>query len=201
MTTKAFIFDIDGVLNISQRFSIRIERDYGISTGKLLPFFNGIFRECLIGKADLKKELLRVLDVWGWQGSLDDLLDYWFVGEDNLDDKMTDILKNLGKKFPVFIATDNEKYRADYLRDNMGLGKICDMFFASAFEGFNKNNPQFYKSIFAKINQDRSFAKKEIMFWDDDMENIKAALDFGIDARVYKNFNDFKNEISTAIKI
>lgn len=52
---KAVIFDADGVLIKAERFSLHLERDYGITKERTLPFFTGIFKDCLIGKADLKE--------------------------------------------------------------------------------------------------------------------------------------------------
>src|SRR3989344_4996521 len=52
---KVVIFDADGLLTNQERFSVALEKDYGITIEKTLPFFNGPFQDCLVGKCDLKK--------------------------------------------------------------------------------------------------------------------------------------------------
>jgi len=52
---KAILFDADGVLINGEMFSNVLDRDYGIPSDKTLPFFSGIFREAVSGKADLKE--------------------------------------------------------------------------------------------------------------------------------------------------
>ena len=66
MKYKAIFFDADGVLIKSKhQFSDRLEKEYGIKSEKLQPFFMGVFRQCSVGKADLKKELEKVVGNWG----------------------------------------------------------------------------------------------------------------------------------------
>ena len=54
---KAIIFDADGVLINSERFSKQLARDCGISTETVAPFFAGPFAKCLTGECDLKEEI------------------------------------------------------------------------------------------------------------------------------------------------
>lgn len=63
-----------------------------------LPFFNGEFQDCLIGKADLKNVVKKYLKNWGWQKSVDDLLKEWFQFEHNIDEELADYLSSLKKK-------------------------------------------------------------------------------------------------------
>lgn len=193
MSKQAFIFDIDGVINIVEKFSSRIERDHGIPTSKILPFFHGVFQQCLVGRADLKEEIPKYMLEWGWPGSLDDLLDYWFSGEDNLDPRMMALIKKLRRnEFPVWLTTDNEKYRSEYLRDKMGLGKLVDNFFSSAFIGCRKNDVKFYQKIFTEIGKIYLPNKNIIIFWDDEEDNVRAARQFGFNANLFTSFAEFK---------
>jgi len=69
---KALLFDVDGVVVNAKRFSQVLEEDYEISPKETLPFFRGKFLECLVGKADLKAELIPHLKQGGWDKSLED---------------------------------------------------------------------------------------------------------------------------------
>jgi putative hydrolase of the HAD superfamily len=82
------ILDADGVLIHAERFSKQLERDYRITTQITEPFFSGPFKECLIGKADLKEELGPYLKKWGWQKSVEEFLDYWFTAEHKIDQSL-----------------------------------------------------------------------------------------------------------------
>ena len=62
---KAIIFDADGVvINSPEMFSIQYQKAFGISNDVMLPFFEGIFQDCLKGKADLKEELKHHLIIY-----------------------------------------------------------------------------------------------------------------------------------------
>ncbi len=73
---KAIVFDAEGMVVSSKIFSHELEKDFGISASLFLPFFKTTFQKCLVGKADLKKELQPLIKTWGWHGSVDELLDY-----------------------------------------------------------------------------------------------------------------------------
>ncbi|EKD94392.1 MAG: hypothetical protein ACD_26C00069G0001 [uncultured bacterium] len=48
-------------------FNIQLARDYGIADNITSLFFNGEFKDCIIGKKDLKKVLPKYLKEWGWK--------------------------------------------------------------------------------------------------------------------------------------
>ena len=48
---------MDGMIVHGTRFSHRLAKKYNISTETTAPFFEGVFQDCVIGKADLKEEL------------------------------------------------------------------------------------------------------------------------------------------------
>lgn len=75
---KTIIFDADGVLINSEKFSDVLRRDYDVDVVKEKEFFTNIFQDCLVGKADLKKSLAPYLPAFGWKGTVDEFLDYWF---------------------------------------------------------------------------------------------------------------------------
>lgn len=68
---KAIFFDADGVcIKSKYLFTEQLERDFGIKIEKMLPFFTGVFRQCSVGRADLKEELTKVVEDWGWTGTV-----------------------------------------------------------------------------------------------------------------------------------
>lgn len=192
--TKIVIFDTDGmVINREMYFSQRYSKEFNISPEKMLKFFNNEFQLCLIGKADLKKEISKYLKDWHWTKSVDDLLLYWFQHESNLDQNILASIKKLkDNNIKCYLNTNNEKYRVSYLINNLKLDQYFDGIFASSQLGFQKPQPEFWQKIYEKLNKPN---KSEILVWDDDEKNVESAQKFGFQAELYTDFNDYKNKI------
>lgn len=194
---KVIIFDADGVLINQERFSEALARDYGISTEKTLPFFTGPFNDCLIGKTDLKEVISPYLVEWGWNKGVDKLLDYWFQREHNINKELIEYIQKLRNEGVIcFLATDNEKRRFSYLLDKIGFSKSFDKTFASSHLGHKKTSQDFFSKIHKELGD---IKKNEILFIDDDIENIKSAKNFGIKAELYTTFENFKEKMKQYI--
>jgi len=189
MPVKAVIFDINGVVIDSTMFSAELEKDYGISRKLLTPFFHGIFQRCLIGEADLKQEIVPYYQQWGWKGTLNELFDYWFKVEGAIDERIIRTIKKLQQGGKIcFAATNQEKYRTEYFKNNMGLKFFFDEFFSSADLGCKKPEELYYKKVFTSIGGKLPVKKKEIFFIDDDAKNIEGAANFGFQTFLYRDF-------------
>lgn len=102
---------------------------------------------------------------------------------------MLEIAKKLREKgVKVCLASDNEKYRAEYLLNEVGLKRYFDETFFSCFLGHTKSEPEFFKAIIKKLN----LKPKEIVYFDDDPKNVAVAKKFGINARLYKSVSQLK---------
>src|SRR3989344_1241448 len=191
---KVIIFDADGVLIHSKRkFSITLAEKHDISIEKTLPFFIGPFQECLVGNKDLKETVAPYLKEWGWSESVDALLDYWFELERETDIEVVKYVQELrGKGILCFLATNNEKYRFQYMLDKMGFAYAFDKTYSSAHLGHKKPNREFFEKIAKDF---KNIKKEEILFWDDDAKNIEGAKDFGINAELYISVEDFKQKM------
>lgn len=186
---KAVIFDLDDVLVFrTAYFSKRL----GLSEEKINEFFGGIFQDCLTGKADLKKELPKVLKEWGWEKSMEELLEFWFAGEKELDEKMIHYIHTLKDKgIKVFIGTNNERHRLEYLEREIGLGNIFHKVYGSYLVGYAKPDPEFY----AHIINEQNLKKEEVLFWDDKERNVISAKEYGIHGEVFTTFEDFQEKM------
>lgn len=196
MSVKAIIFDSDGMLTHGARFSDTYAKEHGISIDVMTPFFTGPFNNCLIGKADLKDELNKGwLEKWGWKGTVDDLIRYWFGTGNNLDSKVFEtVVEVVGKGVPCVLATNQEKYRTEYLNKEFSYDQVFNKIFSSAYVGAKKPNVEFFEEIlkyFKEISSD--IKKEEIVFWDDDVENVSGAKEFGFNSIQYKDFNSYKS--------
>lgn len=187
---EAILFDADGVLINGREFSFHLEKDYGITREITTPFFTGPFLECLVGKADLKEVLSPYIKEWGWKGSGDEFLEYWFKSEHIIDQDLIKYIQDLRKKgIKCYLATNQEKHRAQYMLDKMGFSTSFDKVYASSHLGHRKPDLEF----FAKVMEDLGNIQKEaVLFWDDTPSHIDAAKGFGINAEIYTTFEDFK---------
>lgn len=190
----ALIFDADGVLVNGEQFSETLARDYDVDKVKEKEFFTTHFQECLIGEADLKESIAPYLSSFGWKGSVDDFLEYWFKAGHRLDEPLIDYIQKLrraGKQ--VALATNQEKYRTDYMLKHMGFEDAFDKIYSSAHLGLKKPAVEF----FAKVVEDLHVPKSEVLFWDDDQRNIEGAKEYGIYAEFYTNYDSFLATMKT----
>ena len=184
--SKAILFDVDGIViePRKQFFSERLAEKQGISKEAVQKFFLHDFKKCSFGTGDLKVEIAPYLSEWKWEGSVDDLLTYWFESESTKDEvvlKAISTFRNDGIK--CYIATRQEKYRLRYLLDTVGLKEYFDDYFSSCDIGYDKTDPKFYEYILNELNLNSS----EVLFFDDSLANIQTALSFGIESYLYED--------------
>ncbi|PIR86402.1 hypothetical protein COU13_01085 [Candidatus Kaiserbacteria bacterium CG10_big_fil_rev_8_21_14_0_10_43_70] len=179
------------------RFHDRYAEEFNIQPGKLAGFFSHEFQDCIVGKRDLKYELQSRISKWGWKKSVDELLKYWFEGEQEINTAMLNRVKGMREKGCVcYLTTNNEKYRTEYLFNTLGLKKYFDDSFSTCYIGFKKSEEAFWKALHARIG---SPDKSTVMVWDDDEANIQAAREAGLTAFTFKNEEDFEEQMSLCI--
>ena len=195
---QSVIFDTDGMVNHREMyFSKYYSEKFGLEYGKMLSFFEGDFQQCLIGKLDLKEELEKRLELWEWKGSVDELLKMWFEYESNLDEKVLEHVDGLRKKgIKCYLSTNNEKYRADYLMNTLGLKNHFDGVFSSAEVGQSKEWKEFWEFVYKKIGES---GKESVLVWDDDKTNLAPAKEFGFKTEFYSGFEDYKKKMEELI--
>jgi putative hydrolase of the HAD superfamily len=191
---KMLLFDVDGVLVLNaEPFTYHLERDHGITREKTRPFFKKTFANFLMGQTDLKMELAPYLQEWGWQQSVNDFLQYWFVSEHNIDKPLVEHIQHLRHKgIPCYLATNQEQYRAAYIMKEMGFADKFDGIFFSAHVGYMKPQTEFFEHVLRKMDP---ILPHEMLFWDDRPENVDSARQAGMLAEVYTNFVDFQRKM------
>lgn len=195
---KIALFDIDGVLNNSIRFSARYSTKYNVPIETLLPFFKNEFQECLIGKLDLKQQLERVITNWKYDGNVDDLVAFWLEGEVNVNQDVLKVIESLKENdYQVVAGTNQEKYRTDYLREKLSLDRLFKKTYSSAEVGIKKPEKEFYEHIKKDLNVEYS----DIVYWDDDEENVMEASKLGIKGYHFVDFNTFKKQVEAEFRI
>jgi len=192
------ILDADGVLINGESFSETLARDYDVDHDKEKEFFTTKFQDCLIGKADLKESVTPYLASFGWKGTADEFLDYWFRAGHALNEEFITYVQKLRKSgIRVVLATNQEKYRTQYMLEHMGFAEAFDKVYSSAHLGLKKPAVEF----FAKVVDDMGVPKDEVLFWDDDQRNIDGAVEYGIHAEFYRDYESFLESMKSKYSI
>jgi len=182
------ILDADGVLINGESFSETLARDYNVDHNKEKEFFTTKFQDCLVGKADLKESIAPYLSSFGWKGSVDEFLEYWFKAGHSINEAFIEYVQGLRKSgIRVVLATNQEKYRTQYMLEHMGFEGAFDRIYSSAHLGLKKPAVEF----FARVVEDMCVDKDNVLFWDDDQRNIDGALEYGIHAEFYSDYESF----------
>ena len=191
MKKSAFLFDVDGVIVRTEMFSIQYQQEFGVPNEDMFAFFSGVFQDCLIGKADLKEAVQPYLKRWKWTGDVDGLLLYWFASEHKIDHRIINVISRLQKSgIKCYLATNQEKYRTQYMKKEMGFESLFDSIFSSAEIGSKKPEPEFYERVFRELAE-QGISKEQMLFIDDSCSHIAVAKALGIDTHLYKSFDSF----------
>lgn len=193
------LFDCDEIIiKNHQPFSKRLERDFGVPMEKILPFFKNEFLLCETGKADLKQELSKYLPEWDWQGSVDDILKFWFEGEAEINMELLERISRLREQgIKCYIHTNNEKYRVAFLWEILGLNKHFDGMLASCDLGHLKPAQEFWQAIHNRLQQSD---KAAVLVVDHEAKNVVGAKEFGYLGYEYNTLENFQTWINSNLK-
>lgn len=181
---KAALFDLDGIVIVGRKrfFSERLAEEHNIPLDDVMEFFLNDLKPCSMGKADLKEAIAPYLSKWNWQGTVDDLLEYWFTSENTKNEEVLTIVKQLRNSgVKCYIASRQEKYRIQYLEEVVGLKEYFDGTFVTCNVGFDKSEPEFFEHVMKEL----SLRPEEILFFDDTQKNVDTAGAMGISAHFY----------------
>ncbi|MEM6766414.1 MAG: HAD-IA family hydrolase [Bacteroidota bacterium] len=189
-TFKALVLDADGVFVLSSfRFGKMLIEERGFSRESMSEFWSGPFRKCMNGTLDLKEVLVPYLNEWGWDEGVDAFIDQWYEMEANIDDQMVGFLEQTAAKgIPCYMASNQEKYRAAYFRNNFPFLKYFQKVFFSSELGYTKPAITYYHLI----TEELKLEEKDILFWDDTPRHVEAALAYGWQAHQYTSFAPFR---------
>jgi len=134
--------------------------------------------------------------MWHWDGEPEALLKRWFEHENSIDEPLQELLlKVRAQGVPVYLATNQEKYRADYLRRVMFPGTF-DGIFVSCELGLAKPDPHYFELILEQLQQsDPDLLPNDLMFFDDSPSHVEGAIAAGLRAEVYTGHDQIKSLI------
>ena len=133
-------------------FLARLCRRRGLDKERFDKFFAQYAEDVAKGKTDYRQLIIERSDVWEWDKSPDELLRKWFSYENHQEEELIEIVKqakNTGLK--VYLATDQDKYRARYLTDL--FADFLDGAFISSAIKHHKKEPEFFKHVLAELSE------------------------------------------------
>jgi putative hydrolase of the HAD superfamily len=195
---KAALFDLDGIVITGRKrfFSERLAEEHNIPMEQVLEFFTKDLKPCSFGKADLKEQIAPHLVKWKWKGTVEDLLEYWFTSESTKDDVVLNIVKALRDRgVKCYIATRQEKYRMQYLLDEVGLKDHFDGTFCTCDIGYDKSEPEFFEEVLTRLG----LSPDEVLFFDDTQKNVDNARAMGINAHFYDGIGVLRSQTDSIV--
>jgi len=195
---KIFLFDADGVLVTPESYGANYAmKKAGLDPSVLVELFHGQFKECSAGKMDLKDILAPLLVKWGYPHTIEEFLNDWFTHEHVYHQALLEYIQTLREDgYLCYLATDQEKYRAQFMIDTMQICSYVDGAYFSYAIGVTKSDTEFYK--FVHHDLEKKLGKIDvgsIFFTDDDEKNIAVAREYGMHGVVYKNTSQILAEI------
>lgn len=191
---NTILFDADGVLTLPEEmFSVVYAKSHGLDPEPFETFFKTEWQDFVLGKRDLKEHIRDNKHLWQWDGQPEESLEYWFKSEDVRNSEMIELIKRLRSSGTMcYLATEQEKYRGDYMKNVMFKGMFDD-YFITAELGLKKSDPKFFERIIELLNaDDANLAPADVMFFDDSQSKVDAASKAGINAYLFTGVQQFK---------
>lgn len=191
---KAILFDADGVLTLPEEmFSVMYSKSRGLDPMPFENFFKTEWQDFVMGNRDLKEHIRDNPNLWQWDGTPEELLELWFKSEDIRNNEMIDLVEQIRTSgTPCYLATEQEKYRGEYMKNVMFKG-LFDGYFVTAELGLKKSDLRFFNKIIELLNKNGLNVKaNEVLFFDDSQSKVDAARTIGINAHLFTGVQKFK---------
>ena len=199
MPHKVLMMDVDGVLvsgrpTDGRHLFAELEADLGLSPDRLRESFFTPFWEAIVtGREGLTERLTPVLAEIAPRVSAERLVAYWFEHDSRVDQAVLSAVKRYrARGVPVFLATNQEHMRADYLMQQVGLGAHVDGIIYSAALGHRKPSAEFFERAAAIAEA----APEDIVLVDDTLANVEAARQAGWSAVHWTGDGQLEDELS-----
>ncbi len=197
---RYLMLDVDGVLitgrpSDGRAWHFELSEDLGIDIEWLRrDFFKVFWQEIVMGRLDLLPALQTCLDQANIDTPAHRVVDYWFAMDSKVNQEILDQCQGLRTaKIPVYLATNQDHLRANYLMNDLNLSAHVDGIFYSAELGVAKPHPDFYQSITDRLGA----SPTEMFLIDDTLKNVSAAQQAGWEAHHWQGTQPFVDVIAT----
>lgn len=194
---KVVLFDVDGVLIIPPKmFSEQYCARYHIDKNEQVKFYaTKEFKDASLGKFDLKDAIRKHNSLWQWNGSPEALMSMWFEGENYPNNALLGTITQLRSDgIKVYIATQQERYRKQWLEENVFTDTTVDGIFCTCDLGYEKHDNRFWQLVTQQLHElHPGITPSKIAYFDDRRHLVDTARGFGIDAHLYTNVEAAQN--------
>ncbi|GKX33496.1 MAG: hypothetical protein MnENMB40S_11140 [Rhizobiaceae bacterium MnEN-MB40S] len=197
------MLDVDGVV-VNGRpedglsWATDIANDLGVDPAGLQKvFFKPHWPDIVIGRKSLLDVLSVCLPTIAPSVSPQAFIDYWFDKDSWLDDSVLadcDALRAMGAT--IFLASNQEHLRANYLMDRLGLGKHVDGIIYSAQIGAKKPDHAFFDAAAKR----RGRSPQDLVLVDDTIANVEAARAAGWHAAHWESSSSLMRLVEAAFE-
>lgn len=171
------LFDADGVIQeIPGGWYAAMEPYVGERSREFLHFTWGHEGPALAGEGDYRAMLAEDLRSYGVEAAVDEILEaVWYRIES--DERSLALVRRMRESgLGVHLGTNQDPYRAGYMRRALGYEAHFDTCFYSCDLGIAKPDPAFFAVVAERIGADPA----EILFIDDGEPNVLAARSAGL---------------------
>jgi putative hydrolase of the HAD superfamily len=180
---KAILFDADGVIQKRPkgwRDSLPASLGFDGDPNVLIAALFEAEISALDGRSDFVEILPTLLARLNCRTTMDNALREWTNLE--VDSTMVDVVKTLrGIGTACYLASNQERYRAAYMSEELGYRDLFDKEFYSCGLGTQKPLEAYFHTILKEIE----VAPNNVLFIDDHQVNVEAARSVGLHAAVF----------------
>ena len=176
------MLDVDGVLVTGRPFDgkpwhTNLQSDLGIDPDWFRrAFFTTLWTEIVEGRESLMPSLQGCLEDGNIETTAEEFVDYWYKMDSRIDKVvLADFQRARVGGLAVYLATNQEHCRAEFLMNIMGLAAHVDGIIYSAKLGSRKPDTAFYIAA----SKDAGCEESSILLVDDTLENVVAARKVG----------------------
>lgn len=196
--TRTVLFDVDGVLIHGYHSNPEkvvpwdkdLRADMGVDPDEFRrEFIFDIFvKKVIIGQMSLLEALDRTLPRLGYRGPAMAFAGYWLMKDSKVNEPLLEVVRRLKARGDVrlYIATNQEHMRAQYLWQTLKFGEVFEDIFHSARVGATKPHKPYYEWVSNRIGPQ----SEPPLFFDDSEPVIRGARDHGWEAVAYNELED-----------
>lgn len=188
--TRTVLFDVDGVLIHGCHSNPEkvvpwdkdLRADMGVDPDEFRKefIFDIFVKKVIIGQMSLLEALDRTLPRLGYRGPAMAFAGYWLMKDSKVNEAMLDVVRRLkaagGSR--LFLATNQEHMRAQWLWQTLKFGELFEDMFHSARVGHAKPAKPYFDWVSNRLGPQ---AEKPL-FFDDREDIVKAARAHGWEA-------------------
>jgi putative hydrolase of the HAD superfamily len=199
--TRAVFFDVDGVLvhgmhanpEHVRRWDTSLMEDMGVDPVRFTEefIFDIFIKKVVVGQMSVIEALERRLPSLGYSGSPVVFNHYWLTRDSVLNENLLSLIRKLKTRsdLRLFIATNQEHLRANWLWSQLKLADLFEDIFYSARVGVRKPEQGFFDFVEQRIGPQT----EPPLFFDDTPKVIDGARRHGWEAVQFDTVADCAN--------